>query len=230
MSQLRFRIVRFQRQTSPSQWNRPCQDPQDWHMFRPRQWNGCTADVSAMSVREVPLILFFLNMELQSDCLNVTFNGCGDYSIQLSSESFGHVWTFIANIWYVDYLRCFWCLFCPWIPWVVIIVATCSALFSQENHWRGSCSFSLHDCRGQLFSNFDRWNFDQTLWNVMQSGIAEDKTSRQNHQNCRATSPSAKGILDKSQMLLGPLDLSLIQFKFPTTNLGWTWTIFHPFT
>lgn len=75
MSQLRFRIVRFQRQTSPSQWNRPCQDPQDWHMFRPRQWNGCTADVSAMSVREVPLILFFLNMELQSDCLNVTFNG-----------------------------------------------------------------------------------------------------------------------------------------------------------
>lgn len=52
---------------------------------------------------------------------------CGDYSIQLSSESFGHVWTFIANIWYVDYLRCFWCLFCPWIPWIVILVATCSA-------------------------------------------------------------------------------------------------------
>lgn len=63
-------------------------------------------------------------------------------------------------------------------------------LFSQENHWRGSCSFSLHDCRGQFFSIFDRWNFDQTLWNVMQSGIAEDKTSRQNHQNCRGTSPS----------------------------------------
>ena len=110
MSQLRFRIVRFQRQTSPSQWNRPCQDPQDWHMFRPRQWNGCTADVSAMSVREVPLILFFLNMELQSDCLNVTFNG--EDMLDLWEILWGLLHTaFIRIIWtcldiYSEYLVC----------------------------------------------------------------------------------------------------------------------------
>lgn len=143
---------------------------------------------------------FFLNMELQNDCLNVTFNG--EDMLDLWEILWGLLHTaFIRIIWtcldiYSEYLVCWLSqMFLMFVlPVDSLSCYPCGHLFCLYFR-RKIIGVEVVRSRymiaeANFFSIFDRWNFDQTLWNVMQSGIAEDKTSRQNHQNCRGTSPS----------------------------------------
>ena len=46
------------------------------------------------------------------------------------------------------------CFACEFLE-LLSLLRTRFASIMQENHWCGSCSFSLHDCRGQPTANLN---------------------------------------------------------------------------